>query len=60
MPNEPTDQPSIEVLENGPYRVTGVPLVRLRRVLSDEGGPIDWEQLAELDPGETFDLCRCG
>jgi CDGSH-type Zn-finger protein len=60
MPNEPTDQPGIEVLENGPYRVTGVRLVRLRRVLSDEGGPIDWEKVAELEPGETFDLCRCG
>jgi CDGSH-type Zn-finger protein len=62
----PGEQPSVEtetvirVLPNGPYRVTGLPLVRTRPVIDADGDKVDWERGPELDPDPTYDLCRCG
>lgn len=60
MPDGQPGQPNIQVLQNGPYRVTGVRLFRLRKVLDQQGGAVEWERTSDLDAGDTFDLCRCG
>ncbi len=52
---------SIEVGENGPYEVTGAPVVRAREVKGETGHPERWEIYAELSDGsEQVWLCRCG
>jgi CDGSH-type Zn-finger protein len=58
-PREPP-APAIRVVPNGPYRVTGASLVRMRPVIDAEGEKVDWERGPQLDPGGSFDLCRCG
>jgi CDGSH-type Zn-finger protein len=63
VPEDPPEietEPLIRVLPNGPYRVTGVALIRTRPVIDGEGDKVDWELGPELDPGPTYDLCRCG
>jgi CDGSH-type Zn-finger protein len=55
-----TPRPQVEVTKDGPYRVTGVPLLRMRRLLSAEGRPVEWRRGPEIDHEETFELCRCG
>jgi CDGSH-type Zn-finger protein len=56
------DEPRIDVIEDGPYRVSGgVPLVRTAQVETGYGEPVDWEPddpITTKTPG--FDLCRCG
>jgi CDGSH-type Zn-finger protein len=52
--------PRITVCENGPYRVTGVSLVRLRPIYDAEGDGVEWERGAEIEAPESFELCRCG
>jgi len=54
-----TDEPNIEVLPDGPYRVTGAGLVRMRRVVGEDGVK-RWERGPDLAHEGTFDLCRCG
>ena len=55
------DSPRIEILEDGPYRVTGgVPMVRMRKVPDEDGEMLRWERGAALDHADTYDLCRCG
>ena len=53
-------RPHIKVMENGPYRVSGIDLVRMRPVKGPEGFRVDWERGPELEHEDTFDLCRCG
>jgi CDGSH-type Zn-finger protein len=50
----------IKIAEDGPYRVTGAPLVRMRRVPDEDGEMLRWERGAILHHDETYDLCRCG
>jgi CDGSH-type Zn-finger protein len=52
--------PGIKVLENGPYRVFGVPLVRLRPVYNDAGDGIEWDRCEPIPAVDPVDLCRCG
>src|SRR5919109_3732947 len=54
------DQPTIEVVPDGPLRVTGAPLVRMRPVIDDEGVKVDWERGEELPHDDSYELCRCG
>lgn len=48
------------MVEDGPYRVTGVPLVRMRKVAGQDGEVAGWERGAVLRDEGTYDLCRCG
>jgi CDGSH-type Zn-finger protein len=50
----------IDVGENGPYTVSGVPLRRTRPVLSDQGEPVGWEPGEPVETEDTYWLCRCG
>jgi CDGSH-type Zn-finger protein len=51
----------IAVIPNGPYLVYGnVPLVRKRKVVSEEDYSLAWEKTAVLETEETYALCRCG
>ncbi|MDO9108561.1 MAG: CDGSH iron-sulfur domain-containing protein [Coriobacteriia bacterium] len=51
----------IEVTENGPYLVTGgVPLLCVEIVTNVAGESVAWREIARLDAGQTYSLCRCG
>lgn len=51
----------IEVTENGPYRVYGgIPLVELFLVPDPDGLSIGYRQGRTFDPGDYYELCRCG
>ncbi len=51
----------IAVIPNGPYLVYGnIPLVRKRKVVSEEDYSLAWERTAVLETEETYALCRCG
>jgi CDGSH-type Zn-finger protein len=50
----------IEVEENGPYRVSGLPLSRTAQVETEFGEPIDWEPDTPVEAAEEYELCRCG
>lgn len=52
----------IVVLPNGPYLVYGnVPLVRKKKVVSDDGGfAITWRKTDVIETEDTYALCRCG
>jgi CDGSH-type Zn-finger protein len=52
--------PRIEIVENGPYRVTGAPLVRMRRVREEDGEMLRWERGPVLKGEGPYELCRCG
>jgi CDGSH-type Zn-finger protein len=52
--------PSVKIIENGPLRVTGAPLYRLRPVNNDAGRPVDWQRGDDVETAESFSLCRCG
>jgi CDGSH-type Zn-finger protein len=52
--------PRIRVVPNGPYRVSGVGLVRMRPATNEDGDRIAWERGSAIDHPEVFDLCRCG
>lgn len=54
------ESPSIKVVENGPYRVTGVPLVRMRKVIDRDDEVARWERGAVLREEGSYELCRCG
>ncbi len=55
------DGPRIEITEDGPYRVSGMPpLVRIAEVETDYGEPIDWSSPEPLPTGGRYTLCRCG
>jgi CDGSH-type Zn-finger protein len=52
--------PGIEIVKDGPYRVTGAPLIRMRRVPDDDGEMLRWDRGATLREDGPYDLCRCG
>ena len=55
------DAPRIRITEDGPYEVTGPPLlVRVAQVETEYGEPVDWSQPEALATGKRFTLCRCG
>jgi CDGSH-type Zn-finger protein len=51
----------VVIVANGPYLVYGnVPLVRKRKVMSEDRHPIAWQKTEVLATEETYALCRCG
>ena len=55
------DLQKITVRPKGPYLVRGsVALVRKSPIMSEHGEPLSWKKEADLQPGETYRLCRCG
>jgi CDGSH-type Zn-finger protein len=50
----------IKIVEDGPCRVTGAPLVRMRRVPDEDGELLRWERGPVLREEGPYDLCRCG
>jgi CDGSH-type Zn-finger protein len=52
--------PRIRVVPNGPYRVTGAGLTRLRPIVDAHGDNVGWDRGPELEHDADFDLCRCG
>ncbi|HEY3208788.1 MAG TPA: CDGSH iron-sulfur domain-containing protein [Actinomycetota bacterium] len=52
--------PRIKVVEGGPYRVSGVPVVRMRKVAGRDGDVARWERGSTVGEEGPFDLCRCG
>jgi CDGSH-type Zn-finger protein len=57
--SDPPD-PRIRVVRDGPYRVTGADLTRMRPVVDAQGDNVEWERGPELEHEAAFDLCRCG
>lgn len=56
----PPPAPSIEITEDGPYTVRGLPVVRTAQVETEFGEPIAWAPDQPLEHGKTVRLCRCG
>ena len=52
--------PRIKVVEDGPYRVTGVPVVRMRKVVDDDAEVARWERGPPIQVDGPYELCRCG
>lgn len=52
--------PRIVVRRNGPYRVTGADLLRMRPVADANGDRVDWERGPAVEHQAEYDLCRCG
>jgi CDGSH-type Zn-finger protein len=51
----------IVVIADGPYLVHGdVPLVRKRKILSEEGHVLTWQKTDVIETEATYALCRCG
>jgi len=51
----------IVVIPNGPYLVYGnVPLVRKKKIVSENNDSLTWQKTAVLETEETYALCRCG
>lgn len=57
---EDATTPRIDVVADGPYRVTGVPVVRMRKVIEDQDEVARWERGPVLQEEGPSDLCRCG
>ncbi|MEP6757889.1 MAG: CDGSH iron-sulfur domain-containing protein [Actinomycetota bacterium] len=57
-----TEEPRVEVTQDGPYRVVGdLPLVRTAQVETEYGEPVDWEPDTRIETTTTpYELCRCG
>jgi CDGSH-type Zn-finger protein len=55
------EQPKIEVIEHGPYIVSGhVPLSIEVITPNKEGGSWEWKQAKVFNDQERYKLCRCG
>lgn len=54
------EEPAVVVSADGPYEVTGLPLVRRRVVRSALGESVTWETVEELAVPAAYRLCRCG
>jgi CDGSH-type Zn-finger protein len=52
--------PRIKVVEDGPYRVIGVPVVRMRKVVDDDAEVARWERGPATREDGPYELCRCG
>ena len=60
QPDAPED-PVVEIVANGPYRVRGgVPVARTAQVETEYGEPVDWAPFEALETSEPVELCRCG
>jgi CDGSH-type Zn-finger protein len=53
-------QKSIRIIPNGPLRVSGAPLYRLKPGHDAAGRPVRWNRGASVDSPDAFSLCRCG
>jgi len=58
-------EPHIEIAENGPYLVSGGPLLTRRApAMSTHGEPLDWHLVGaedvDYETREEYALCRCG
>lgn len=51
---------NIKISANGPLRVSGAPLYRLKPALNAAGRPADWDRGEGVDAPEAYSLCRCG
>lgn len=54
------DDAAISIAPNGPYLVSGAPLVVRTPVHTAAGEPIAWEKGDRLETKERYALCRCG
>jgi CDGSH-type Zn-finger protein len=55
------DRRSIAIIAGGPYLVQGdVPLVRKRKILSEDGYSLNWEKTEVIETEDSYALCRCG
>ena len=52
--------PSISIAPNGPYLVSGTPLVVRAPVETAAGEPIAWERRGAPEAKDRYALCRCG
>lgn len=51
----------IEVLQNGPYILSGnIDLVAKKQISSEHGEPMTWQKTGEVTGDDTVALCRCG
>jgi len=51
----------IQIVKNGPYKVTGgVPLVRATMEIDEEGISQSWGRGKQYEDRDTYFLCRCG
>jgi CDGSH-type Zn-finger protein len=51
----------IKIAENGPYLITGGPILTKRtQVRNEEGEAVDWAKGSDLPTQEKCALCRCG
>jgi CDGSH-type Zn-finger protein len=56
-----SSQPKIEVIEHGPYIVTGhVPLSIEVITPNKDGGSWEWKRAKTFDEQDRYKLCRCG
>ena len=59
--NNPAVDLRIRIAENGPYRVTGGPLLTRRdRVMNEQGEAVDWVAGEDYPAQDRYSLCRCG
>lgn len=53
-------EPGIRIQRNGPYLVRDTMLVRRRKVLSEDGEPLTWQTVEDVETHTAYALCRCG
>jgi CDGSH-type Zn-finger protein len=62
--SETSPTQKVTITQNGPYLVTGLPLVRRAPAMSPHGEPLEWEPVGiegtRIEAGERYALCRCG
>jgi CDGSH-type Zn-finger protein len=57
----PSQERKIVVLRDGPYLVYGgIPLVRKKKIVSENGDSLTWQKTEVIETEETYALCRCG
>lgn len=60
-PSTPPDHtPGVHVKPGGPYLVRDTPLARRRSVVSENGEPMTWQTVEQVDTRAVYSLCRCG
>ena len=57
---EPDHTPGVHVQPDGPYLVRDTPLARRREVVSENGEPMTWQTVEQVDTRAVYALCRCG
>lgn len=62
--SDSTSAPKVTITHNGPYLVSGLPLVRRAPAMSPHGEPLEWEPIglegSRIAANERYALCRCG